>query len=182
MEGAGGRGFPSLWALLTSFPYWRAAAIRSGPTCARGALTTVRGSTGPGVFALGAAVSQPSALGAVGAFALGAAGAFALGPVGGGSSAPSSAATTRSPSRAATSSEACRRAASAALHSAPLAPLTVTPMATPPTWTTRHGTTPDIRDTLQSGKLTGFDPYSTVTVREVVVSAVPQDMPLLHLR
>ena len=80
------------WALLTSFPYWRAAAIRSGPTCARGTLTTVRGSTGPGVFALGAAVSQPSALGAVGAFALGAAGAFALGPVGGGSSAPSSAA------------------------------------------------------------------------------------------
>ena len=55
-------------------------------------------------------------------------------------------------------------------------------MATPPTWTTRHGTTPDIRDTLQSGKLTGFDPYSTVTVREVVVSAVSQDMPLLHLQ
>ena len=54
----------------------------------------MRGSTGRGVFALGAAAAeaQPSALGAVGAFALGAAGAFALGPVGGGSSAPSSAA------------------------------------------------------------------------------------------
>ena len=42
--------------------------------------------------------------------------------------------------------------------------------------------TPDFRDTLQNGKLTGLEPYRTVTVREVVVSAVSQDMPPLHLR